>query len=248
MTSIADCRCLLEQSLKFGTIGGIFNLATYNSDASLTSHSSSQFHKELLVKSIATKNLDQLSRELCPHLKYFVVFSSASSGRGRVNKSSDGLANAISERIIEHRVKDGFPGKAIQWGVIGEIGSESNDTEHVQIDIEIEGIVQQRIASCLASLDVLITTQAPIVASTVLAEKRVGSKQKTSAVQTVLNIFGIRDRKTVVLTNTLSDMGMDSLMMIEIQQALEREFEVTMSADELRALTLISLEEITQKK
>lgn len=39
--------------------------------------------------------------------------------------------------------------------------------------------------------------------------------------------------------------GMDSLMAVEIKQALEREFEIILSAPELRALTFGKLQELT---
>lgn len=39
--------------------------------------------------------------------------------------------------------------------------------------------------------------------------------------------------------------GMDSLMAVEIKQTLEREFEVTLSAADLRSLTFAKLQEIT---
>lgn len=58
---------------------------------------------------------DEFSRKLAPQLKYFVVFSSVSCGRGNAGQSNYGLANSVMERIVEKRHRDGIPAKAIQW-------------------------------------------------------------------------------------------------------------------------------------
>lgn len=67
-------------------------------------------------KAIATRYLNELSRILCPQLEHFVVFSSASCGRGNAGQSNYGMANSIMERMIEQRLQDKIPAKAIQWG------------------------------------------------------------------------------------------------------------------------------------
>lgn len=59
---------------------------------------------------------DELSRKLAPQLRYFVVFSSVSCGRGNAGQTNYGMANSVMERIVEQRKRDGLPAKAIQWG------------------------------------------------------------------------------------------------------------------------------------
>lgn len=75
------------------------------------------------------------------------------------------------------------------------------------------GTLQQRISSCLIELDALLTTDTePVVASMVVAEKRIGSDGKGNLIECVCNIMGIRDIKTVSSTASLSEVGMDSLV------------------------------------
>lgn len=83
----------------------------------------------------------------------------------------------------------------------------------------------------------------PVVSSIVVAQKHALSKM--NLVQSVLHIMGIRDIKSVSKSSTLAELGMDSLMAVEIKQALEREFEIILSAPELRALTFGKLQELT---
>lgn len=245
ITTYRGCEKLIRAGLGLGPIGGIFNLAVALRDGLLENQTEQQYSESIGPKAWATKYLDELTRKMCPHLKYFIVFSSVSCGRGNAGQSNYGMANSIMERIVEQRVADGLPGKAIQWGAIGEVGLVAEMAEN-KLDLEIGGTVQQRISSCLTEFDCLATTPEPVVSCMVVAEKRHGSKIKTTAIERLLNIFGIRDIKTVSLNTSLSEMGMDSLMLVEIKQTLEREFELFLSTQELRALTLSKLKELTE--
>lgn len=55
------------------------------------------------------------------YFREFIVFSSVSCGKGNAGQTNYGMANSIMERICEQRQKDGYPGKAIEWGAIGEV-------------------------------------------------------------------------------------------------------------------------------
>lgn len=213
-------------------------------DSVLENQTAKLYDESLGPKAMSTKHLDELTRKMCPHLKHFIVFSSISCGRGNAGQSNYGMANSIMERIVEKRVADGLPGKAIQWGAIGEVGLVAEMAEN-RLDLEIGGTLQQRISSCLTEFDCLATTPEPVVACMVVADKRDSNKVKTTAVERLLNIFGIRDIKSVSLNTSLSEMGMDSLMLVETKQTLEREFELFLSTQELRALTLGKLKELT---
>jgi len=87
-------------------------------------------------KSLATHHLDVLSRQMCPHLRHFVVFSSVLCGRGNAGVSSYAMNNSIMERICEARVRDGLPGLAVQWGAVGDVGLLA-EKEEEQPDLQI---------------------------------------------------------------------------------------------------------------
>lgn len=242
ISTIEGCIALLSLAENVGPVGGIFNLAVVLRDGIFTNQAKEKFLESFAPKAIATKNLDQLSRLHCPNLEYFVVFSSVSCGRGNAGQSNYGMANSIMERIVEKRVKDGYPGKAIQWGAVGEVGLVADMAED-KIDMEIGGTLQQRISSCLYELDTLLSTSEPIVSSMVVAEKRSGRLGNESILDTIMNIMGIRDLKSISLGTTLSEMGMDSLMAVEIKQTLERDFDLILTPQDLRSLTFQKLQE-----
>lgn len=60
--------------------------------------------------------------------------------------------------------------------------------------------------------------------------------------------MGIRDIKSISMTATLSEVGMDSLMAVEIKQTLEREFEIFLTPQDLRALTFTRLQEFADAR
>ncbi|XP_062542362.1 fatty acid synthase-like [Armigeres subalbatus] len=246
ITTLEGCRELLREASVIGPVIGIFNLAVQLRDSTLENQTPEKFGECLAPKAQATRYLDEVSRKLCPRLAHFVVFSSVSCGRGNAGQSNYGMANSIMERIVESRVAQGLPGKAIQWGAIGEVGIVADMAED-RLDMEIGGTLQQRISSCLQELDRLLMSDDPIVGSMVVAEKRIGGSSR-NIMETVMNIMSIRDLKSVSMESTLADVGMDSMMAVEIKQVLESDFDLILSPLELRTLTFMKLQKLVDEK
>ncbi|XP_055593804.1 fatty acid synthase-like [Uranotaenia lowii] len=245
VTTEDGCRNFLNEASKLGSIASIFHLAVRLRDAILDNQTVDKFQEVLQPKAYAAIHLDRLSRMMCPGLKGFVVFSSVSCGRGNAGQSNYGMANSIMERIVERRHAEGLPAKAIQWGAVGDVGLVADMAED-KIDMEIGGTLQQRITSCLQEMDLLMTCEQPIVASMVVAEKRTESAK--TMVEAVMHIMNIRDLKKISLESTLPDMGMDSLMAVEIKQVLERDFEVVLNAKDLATLTFEKLMKLDEER
>ncbi|XP_055377679.1 fatty acid synthase isoform X2 [Condylostylus longicornis] len=241
------CENLIIAAMKLGKIGGVFNLAVRLKDSIFQNQTSENFIESMAPKGLATLYLDEITRKMCPDLEHFVVFSSVSCGRGNAGQTNYGMANSVMERIIEDRVANGFAGKAIQWGAVGEVGLVADMAEN-KIDMEIGGTLQQRISSCLQELDTLLSTPDALVASMVVAEKRIGRSGTESIMETVLSIMGIRDLKSVSMSSSLAEMGMDSLMAVEIKQTLERDFELILTPQDLRGLTFQKLQEYSDSR
>ena len=91
-------------------------------DNPISNQTENSFQTVAGPKAVATLHLDQLSRQMCPKLKHFVVFSSVSCGRGNQSQTNYGFASSVMERICEMRHADNLPALAIQWGAIGEVG------------------------------------------------------------------------------------------------------------------------------
>lgn len=184
-----DCEFILKSAEKQGPIDAIFNLAIVLKDSICQNQMPETFKESFKAKAWSTKKLDELSRKLCPQLRQFVVFSSVSCGRGNAGQTSYCMANSVMERICERRVADGLPGLAIQWGVIGDVGFVAEKQEDNK-ELVINGILQQKLSSCLEKLEDFLFQNQPVVSSMVVAEKRVGAYSATSVAETVANIMG----------------------------------------------------------
>lgn len=236
---------MFKECKKYGQIDGIFNLAAVLRDGIMETQNSQSFIECMAPKAATTKYFDHLSRKDFPKLSYFVVFSSVSCGLGNAGQSNYGMANSVMERVIERRVLDGMSGKAIQWGAVGEVGLVSELTNY-RLDIEIAGTLQQPISSCLSELDILLSSPEPIVQCMITADTTIKSSKNSSIIDSVMNIMGIQDTKSIPIGVSLSDLGMDSLMATEILQTLEREFDLSLPIAELRSMTLLKLKELSE--
>nr|XP_033193891.1 fatty acid synthase [Bombus vancouverensis nearcticus] len=232
---------LIKESKALAPVGGIFNLAAVLRDGLFENLTESDFVISALPKITGTKNLDIVSRE-CSSLDYFVVFSSVTSGRGNVGQTNYGLANSAMERMMEQRQANGLPGLAIQWGAIGDVGLILDKMGGFN-DTEVGGTLPQRIQNCLETMDIFLQQPHPILASLVTASKdnAVENANKVSVVQAIANILGIKALETVNGSTSLADLGMDSLMGTEIKQTMERNYDIVLSALEIRNLTFDKL-------
>ncbi|KAF9823811.1 hypothetical protein SFRURICE_006662 [Spodoptera frugiperda] len=224
VTTESGCEEMLKMALSMGPVCAIFNLAVILKDSIFQNQTPETF-----------KTSD------------FVIFSSVSCGRGNAGQTNYGLSNSVMERICEWRKKLGLPALAVQWGAIGDVGLVA-DMQDDDVQLEIGGTLQQRISSCLTALDKFMKQDAPIVSSIVVAEKKAGGSGCGNIVDAVAQIMGIKDLKTVSQQVSLAELGMDSMMAVEIKQTLEREFEIFLTAQDIRTLTFARLVELTAQR
>ncbi|XP_013881248.1 fatty acid synthase [Austrofundulus limnaeus] len=240
---------LVAEACTLGPVGGVFNLAMVLKDGMLENLTPELFLDVNKPKSDGTINLDKVTRQTCPDLKYFVAFSSVSCGRGNAGQSNYGYANSVMERVCEKRRHDGFPGLAIQWGAIGDVGVVLETMGGN--DMVIGGTLPQRITSCLEALDFFLNQRQPVVSSFVLAERTVvkgeAGNQK-DLVDAVAHILGVQDVSSLNPDASLADLGLDSLMGVEVRQTLERDYDIVMAMREIRHLTINKLRELSKSK
>lgn len=237
---------LMSEAVALGPIGGIFSLAMVLRDAFMENQTVANYMAVCEPKVNGTHHLDKVSRKLAPQLDWFVAFSSVSCGRGNAGQSNYGFANSVMERICESRRKDGLPGMAIQWGAIGDVGVvlESLGSN----DVIVGGTLPQRMTSCLTVMDRFLNQPHPVVSSFVMAEKqgpKGDSGKKMNLVDAVANVLGIKDVNSLSPDVTLGELGMDSLMGVEIKHALERDFDVILSMNDIRQLSIKKLDAIS---
>ncbi|XP_036142716.1 fatty acid synthase-like [Monomorium pharaonis] len=235
-----DCEYLLRSAEKRAPVDAIFNLAVVLRDNVLKNQTATAFAESFQSKAWATQALDKYSRKICSKLRHFVVFSSVSCGRGNPGQTNYGMANSVMERVCEKRAEEGLPALAIQWGAVGDVGLVA-DMQEDDKELIIGGTLQQKISCCFNELDKLLLQSRPVVSSMVVAEKKTGSFGLGNLIETVASILDIKDIKVISHNMSLAELGIDSMMGVEIKQTLEREFDIFLTAQEIRNLTFAKL-------
>ncbi|CAI5456722.1 unnamed protein product [Caenorhabditis angaria] len=247
ITKPSDSIELIKQCQSLGPVGGVFHLAMVLRDCLFENQNVQNFKDAAEAKYYGTINLDNATRAHCDRdaLKWFVVFSSITSGRGNAGQTNYGWSNSTMERMIDHRRADGYPGIAIQWGAIGDVGvilENMGDNNTV-----VGGTLPQRMPSCLSSLDAFLSWNHPIVSSYIKAD--MGAKKSAGGgnlMQTIAHILGVNDITQLNPDANLGDLGLDSLMGVEIKQALERDYDIVLSMKDIRTLTLNKLQQLAE--
>ena len=189
------CRELITEANHMAPVNGIFSLAMVLNDRLFINQTLESWDEAMQAKVPSITNLDTLSRKLCPHLQYFVAFSSKTSGRGSAGQTNYGYANSFMERVCEQRRESGLPALCVQWGAIGDVGvfADNFDSEEVH-SRGIGGTVPQRIHSCLSLLNHFLRSEHTIVGSLLRHEYKTSAGPKTGEkggiASMVCNILG----------------------------------------------------------
>jgi acyl carrier protein len=136
----------------------------------------------------------------------------------------------------------GLPGLAIQWGPVGDVGIIAEQLEEKTDTMKLfAGIHLQRIASCLDVLDRFLQTSNPVLSSLVKADNQnIGDKTEDEVLRQLCEHLGIDSRPDDA---TLGDIGLDSMMAVEIQQRLERDYEINLALTDIKKITVGELKE-----
>ena len=226
-------------------IGGVFNSALVLRDDVFPNQNVEAFKDVCAPKATVTEYLDELTRKHCPNLDYFVVFSSSACGRGNSDQTNYGWANSVMERICENRMADGLHGLAIQWGVLGQVGVVAEKLfKNMDGSEVLLGTLPQNVESCLDVLDAALQQNNPIASSIVVAEKGKKKGDRGGLLARMQKIFGIKDINALSPDKKLTELGMDSLIGVELKQTLERDYDLPVTKELLLSLTVGDLKAI----
>ena len=235
-TTENGCVRIIEDAYKMGAIGAIINSAAVLDDMLMDVMTPESFEKVASSKVLSTIYMDQLSREYCPELDYFIGFSSISNNRGNLGQTNYNYGNSVIDAICEKRRKEGLHGLSIQWGIIGDVGLVMNKGGYngkVMLST-----TTQRIESCIATLDKFIQMKESVVISFVKSRELIGSGDDGDLMKLLNRVVGFKDIGSMDKTANLGSLGIDSLMAVELQQMLERVKGVSISIKDLRSMTI----------
>ncbi|XP_075559822.1 fatty acid synthase-like [Dermacentor variabilis] len=238
---------IIKEAEAMGPIGGIFNVSVCHEDSWVADHGNEVYQTDYKAKAEGMRHLDEHSRKLCPHLDHFAVFSSLCSGRGTSGRTLSGYVDSTLERLCERRVADGFPGVAIQWGAMDEAGlAREAQTQQVAF----EATQPQHIRSALEVLEKFLNQNHPVVSSLVKAEVTSSSEmkpEKNPLVDSVARILGFQDSSKLNHNTNLGELGLDSVMGVQVLTAIEKYTGLALSVQGIRTLTLNGLREMSKE-
>ncbi|KAK3760849.1 hypothetical protein RRG08_034691 [Elysia crispata] len=208
VNTVEKAKALVGSASKLGPIGGFFNLGLVIDDKPFTE----QTVEEEPVR--------------CT-LDYFVMFSSVVGLHGHAGQSNYGFGNSFAERLCERRRLDGLPGEilAIQWGPVADVGFVGKIGNSVVITEKFP----QRIQSVKSTFDYMLSQSSSSVVSSYVHNDRssaVDAGEETVAqkiARAVGKVLGVKDVTSVDGDKEFIELGLDSLMSVEIRQILERE-------------------------
>ncbi|MFJ4948101.1 SDR family NAD(P)-dependent oxidoreductase [Streptomyces sp. NPDC088760] len=96
---------------------GLVHLAGILDDGVISALTEERIAGVFAPKATAVRHLDELTRELAPGLRSFVVFSSAAALLGSAGQGNYAAANAYLDALMAHRRAAGLPGVSLAWGL-----------------------------------------------------------------------------------------------------------------------------------
>ncbi len=248
-----QARTLINDINQQHKLKGVFHLAMVMEDDLLLNMKSEAFKRVVDAKYGACEHLDELSRELCPDLSEFVMFSSLSGAFGNPGQSAYGYANFAMDRLCEMRKQQGLPGLSIQWGGIGDVGFVSENMDYV--NISSMRIKEQSLSSCLDTLGDYLVQDKPVVSSCVFrndifeksnnsSASHYGEKTEETLLLYIKNILGISEETPVSDDAKFNTLGMDSLMVVEIKGKLESDYGITLTLPAIQQLSFAALKDL----
>jgi len=225
----------VEQALAPLPLRGVFHLAGSLDDGTLTTLTGERFHNHVFsAKALGAFNLHRATRAL----DAFVVFSSAASSFGAPGAANYAAANAVVDALATHRHRQGLPATSIAWGPwLGQglaVGKEREGR------LAAQGITGLTEAEGLALLERALGSGRPHLTAVKMGKalrargplRRFLSLKKStttfSSVEALLchEIAAITGLRTVPREETFHGMGLDSLAMLELRNAVEAELGV----------------------
>ncbi|MGP4053086.1 SDR family NAD(P)-dependent oxidoreductase, partial [Streptomyces sp. 2A115] len=133
-------------------------------DATALSLTPERLHTVLRPKAGAARHLHELTRELAPGLRAFVLFSSVSGLIGTAGQANYAAANTSLDALAQHRRAHGLPATSLAWGLWnGEHGMGGTLTAAETARWERAGMPPLTPEQGLALFDRALSTDAPLL-------------------------------------------------------------------------------------
>ncbi|ETW26403.1 hypothetical protein MGAST_24465 [Mycobacterium gastri 'Wayne'] len=116
---------------KLPPLAGVAHLAGVIDDALLTQQSLDRFRTALAPKAYGAWHLHRLTKN--DDLRFFIVYSSATSALGSPGQANYAAANAVLDGLVAFRRSRGLPATSVNWGPWAQGGMASSDAARANL-------------------------------------------------------------------------------------------------------------------
>ncbi|MFI0479612.1 SDR family NAD(P)-dependent oxidoreductase [Actinomadura sp. 9N215] len=226
-------------------LAGVVHAAGFAADATVQRLSAAALRDAIAVKAGAAAHLDELTRDR--DLDAFVLFGSVAGALGTAGQAGYAAANAALEAVAHRRRDAGLPALALHWGlwdVPGGLASGLRDTDVARLEragirrmdpgaalaLMDGALALDRPVAVAANLDLPRRAQAATAAATAATapvpgllltpRARATGDVESLVLESVAAVLGHASAAEVDPGSAFGDLGLDSLMAVELRDRL----------------------------
>lgn len=246
----AEAQQVIDQCTVLAPLRGIVHTAGVLDDGVLTEQTLDRFVTVMRPKINGTWHLHTLTLDM--KLDFFVCFSSGASMLGSSGQSNYAAANAFMDSLMQQRQRAGLAGLSINWGPWGEIGLAA----HLQAQMKAQGmsmitpqqgksLFRHLLNQPLAQIGVLPFEKSNPIKQQTKQEKNfdwqiyqaLSPEQRHTELNkrlcSIIALTGGFSIGQLDMQQSLLSIGIDSLMALQLRNAMQQTFQLTVPISRL---------------